>query len=182
MAEQKNESDIERSSIGRVNDEFVLGDDRAFEAVWWRIEVGLWIFLSVVLALALTGLLGKGPLAHKEIATPDKALELRYERIARYNTPAIVEVRIHPELFRNRKAYIRLSRTTIKGMGAQRIIPQPEQSLPDDDGISYVFPVEEPSRPLIIAFALQPSSAGLFRQEIIAGPGHDLFFNSIILP
>jgi hypothetical protein len=182
MAEQKNESDSEMSSIGRVNDELVLGDDRAFEAIWWRIEVSLWIFLTIVLLLALTGLLGKGPLAHKALATPDKALELRYERIARYNTPAIIEVRVHPQLFRNGKAYIRLSRTTIKGMGAQRIIPQPEQSLPDDDGISYIFPVEEPSRPLIVTFALQPSSAGLFRQEIIADPSHDLFFNSIILP
>jgi hypothetical protein len=54
--------------------------------------------------------------------------------------------------------------------------------MPDDDGISYLFPAEDPSRPLIVAFALEPSRAGLFRQEVRTDSDHKLFFNSIVLP
>jgi hypothetical protein len=182
MPAQTQESKPAQNSNGLINNELALGDDRDFERIWWRIEIGLWTFLVAVLVLALIGLLGHGPLAYKELSTSDKALEIRYERIAHYKSPAILQVRIHPTLFRDGKAYVHLSRVTVQGMGAQRIIPQPEKSMPDDDGISYLFPPEDPSLPLIVSFALEPSRAGLFRQEVRTDPDHKLFFNSIVLP
>jgi hypothetical protein len=182
MPAQTQESKPAQNSNGLINNELALGDDRDFERIWWRIEIGLWTFLVAVLVLALIGLLGHGPLAYKELSTSDKALEIRYERIAHYKSPAILQVRVHPQVFRDGKAYLHLSRVTVHGMGAQRIIPQPEKSMPDDDGISYLFPPEDPSLPLIVSFALEPSRAGLFRQEVRTDPDHKLFFNSIVLP
>lgn len=180
MAEQENHDG--RSSIHRINEELTIGDDIEFETLWWRIERGLWLFLSIVLLLALSGLLGNGPLAHHEIDTPDQALEVRYERVAHYKSPAILQVRIRPQLFQNGRAYLWINRVIVNDMGEQRIIPQPEQSSPGDNGILYVFPVEDVTRPLIVSFALEPSKVGIFRQEVRVDPRHDLFPRSTILP
>jgi hypothetical protein len=106
MPAQTQESKPAQNSNGLINNELALGDDRDFERIWWRIEVGLWTFLVAVLVLALIGLLGHGALAYKELSTSDKALEIRYERIAHYKSPAILQVRIHPTLFRDGKAYV----------------------------------------------------------------------------
>ena len=38
--------EMQESGITRVNDELSLGYDRDFERQWWRIEVGLWSFLT----------------------------------------------------------------------------------------------------------------------------------------
>lgn len=182
MPTQIQEQRSDRNSQGLINNELALGDDRDFEAIWWRVEVGVWVFLVTMLILALSGLLGHGPLAHKELSSSDKALEIRYERIAHYKTPAILQVCVHPQLFQNGKAYLHLSRVTVHGMGAQRISPAPETSMPDDDGISYIFPPEDPGKPLIVMFALEPSEAGMFHQEVRTDPNHKLFFNSIVFP
>jgi hypothetical protein len=177
-----NQDHISISSIGEGDDRLVLGQDSDFETAWWRIEVGLWIFLTAVLICALSGLLGKGPLSHKEVDTPDQALEVRYERIAHYKSPSILTVRIRPELFRDGKAYLWLNRVIINDLGAQRVIPQPEQTFPGETGIAYLFPAEDASRPLMVSFALEPSKAGVFEQEIRTDPQHDLFLKSITLP
>jgi hypothetical protein len=52
------------ASDSRVNCELALGYDPDFESQWWHIEIAIWIGLSIVVFLSLSGFLGRGPLAH----------------------------------------------------------------------------------------------------------------------
>ncbi|MEG9436941.1 hypothetical protein JAO29_12315 [Edaphobacter sp. HDX4] len=182
VQDSKEERSVEESGLSKVNDELTLGYDRDFEAQWWRIELGLWVFLAIAMILGLTGLSGRGPLAHKQSGTPDGALTVVYERIARYKTPGVMTVRVEPQLYRDGKIYLWLNRAMIERMGLQRIIPQPAVSLPGDDGIGYVFPVSDPTKPTLIFFANEVSSPGIYEEELKTDPQHDLFLRALALP
>lgn len=165
-----------------IDQDLDLADDHAFESRWWRIEIAVWTFLTLCLLCGLSGIFGRGPLANREVDSADGALQIRYERVARYQTPAVMQIRIHPQLYRDGKAYLWVNRTLIEDMGSQRIIPQPQTTTPGADGMAYIFPVEDASRPISISFALQPGTPGIFEQEVRTDPGHDLFLKSITLP
>lgn len=174
--------EMQESGITRVNDELSLGYDRDFERQWWRIEVGLWSFLTAVLFLGLTGLLGRGPMAHKMISSTDGALTVDFQRIARYKTPDAMTIRLDPKLYRNGQAYLWLNRAIVERMGLQRIVPQPALSIPGNDGIGYLFPVSDPAKPTLIYLAKEPASPGFFEEEVKTDPEHDVFIQALILP
>lgn len=169
-------------TASRVNDELTLGYNQDFEAQWWRIEVGLWITLSIFVVVGLTGLLGKGPLAHRSTGTQDGALTVNFEWIARYKTPEIMEVRVAPSLYSGGKAHLWLNRAIVEQMGLQRIIPEPVESRPGPNGIGYVFNVEDATKPTLILFAKEASKPGTFMEEVKVDAQHDLFMRSITFP
>jgi hypothetical protein len=166
----------------RVNDEFTLGYNRDFEALWWRIEITIWVVLSVFVLVALTGLLGHGPLARQRRGSEDGLLDVDFQRVARYKTPDVMTVRLDPALYREGKIHLWLNRAIVEQMGLQRIIPQPIESFPGDEGIAYVFPVQDATRPTLIWFAKEPSKPGIYTEEVRVDSKHDLFLRSITLP
>jgi len=166
----------------QVNDELTLGYDSDFESQWWRIEIGIWITLSIVVILGLTGLLGRGPLAHERRGSADGSLEVDFQRVARYKTPEIMIVRLTPDLYRQRAAHLWLNREIIEEMGLQRIIPQPLESRPGENGIEYVFPVQNPNEPTLIRFVKEASKPGIFTEEVRVDSQHDVFLRSIAMP
>lgn len=100
----------DENASGDEQQEFDIGYNEAFERRWWRIEVGLWIFLTAILIAGLGGLMGSGKIARKEIGSSDGAVTLKYERIARFKTPSTVLVRLAPQTFHNSVAYVWLNR------------------------------------------------------------------------
>lgn len=180
--EQKAESGVQDSGISRVNSEFAIGYDMDFENQWWRVEVSIWVFLCVLVLTGVLGLLGRGPLSRGTRGSNDSFLVVNYQRIARYKTPEEMTVRVGPELYRNGKIYLWLNRAVVEKMGLQRIIPQPLESMPGEDGIGYIFSVSDPSKPTLIYFAKEASSPGVFVEELKVDPEHDLFMRSVVLP
>jgi len=180
--QQESEKSSPRSGLSRVNDELALGYDSEFERQWWNIEVGLWCFLSLLIIVGLTGLLGHGPLAHKTVGTMDGALVVKYQRVARYKTPDVMTIFVSPRLYQDGKAHLWLSRAIVEKAGLQRIIPEPEQSLPGEDGVTYIFPVSNPERPTLIELAKEPSSPGAFVEEVRTDSQHDMFMRTFIVP
>lgn len=170
------------SSRTRVNGELTIGNNQDFEQLWWRLEVGVWSFLAVWLACALSGILGRGPLAHREAATRDGALMVRFEHIARYKTPAVMQVRVMPALYRDGMARIWINRVIVEQLGIERPTPQPLAAAAGEDGISYTFATGNPNAPTIVEFALEPQAAGVFHQEVRADAAHDIRMDAITLP
>ena len=107
---------------------------------------------------------------------------MRYERIARLQTPSTVTVRIAPLVFRNSSVYLWLNRAFINGLGVRRISPEPLRSIPDANGIGYEFATQDHQSQVVIIFSLQPARIGVFHDELRIDPQHDLFARSIILP
>ena len=108
-----------------------------------------------------------------------------YERIERFSTPSIMTIHFGPSAVQNGQIKVWVSDSVVKGLGNQRIVPQPVSSIIGNGGILYTFA----STPLpdSIAFALQPADPGLVPLQIhIPGatssdPPRDQFQTKIVV-
>ncbi len=146
-------------SVPKIGNELAAGEDLEFERRWWRFEHIVWIFFTVLLALDLSGAFGRGPLSKAQMKTADGAITVDYERIERFQTPSILTIHFGPAAVRNGKIQLWVSQTVVKGLGNQRIIPQPTTSVLAPDGILYTWDASD--RPDSASFALQPIKPGI---------------------
>src|SRR6185312_963842 len=93
---------------------------------------------------------------------------IQYERIERSATPSILSIRFGEDAIRDGKIRLWAGESLLKGLGAQRIIPQPESSVIGEGGVFYTFAAT--AVPATIEFQLQPPAPGLYRLRFqIAG-------------
>lgn len=145
-------------TIPRIANELAVGEDLQFQRKWWRFEAVVWIVFAVILALDLSGIMGRGPLAKASVRTADGTMKIDYERVERFETPSMMTIYFGPNAVANGQIQLWVSEGVIKPLGNQRIIPQPKSSVLDGDGILYTWPTTE--HPNTVAFALQPSTPG----------------------
>ncbi|MDB6086462.1 MAG: hypothetical protein JWN43_4343 [Gammaproteobacteria bacterium] len=155
-------------SVAKINREVAVGEDLGFQRSWWRFERGVWIFFTVLIALDLAGVFGRGPLANARMRSAEDALDVRYERIERTGTPSIMTISVGPAAIRDGVVQVFVSDKVVGGLGAQRVIPQPAATVVGHGGLTYTFSAGTP--PSLIRFELQPVGAGIYPFEV-AVPG-----------
>ncbi len=143
-------------SVRKVNDEVAVGEDLEFQRKWWRFERVVWIVFLLVLLCDVAGLFGRGPLAHARASNP--AMQLRYERFARFGTPSVLEVKFDPSAFQDGKYTLFVSESIVDELGAQRVIPSPQTTMIGNGGLTYTFPAL-PGK-AAVQFALEPAKIG----------------------
>jgi hypothetical protein len=166
----------------RGDPELNIGDDQEFEKIWWRVEVTVWLFLCCFLVCAGTGLLGRGPLSSSGASSPDGLMAIHFERVTRYKTPSRMEVNISQALTHEGAVSLWVSNDLLKQMGMQRVIPQPDHSLPDERGVTYIWSKDSGHRGVQVAFDLQPEAPGISRETLRVDDAHQLTIRSIVLP
>ncbi len=147
-------------SVPKINDELAVGADLEFQTRWWRFERIAWAFFFLLIVLDGLGLFGRGYLAKAQMTTGDNKLSIQYERVERFRTPSILTIELGPQAVHDGKVELWISRTLVRPLGNQRIIPQPATSIVGEDGITYTFPAEPHSA--VIEFALEPGSTGIY--------------------
>ncbi|HEX4748649.1 MAG TPA: hypothetical protein VH302_03820 [Bryobacteraceae bacterium] len=145
-------------SVPKINNEVAVGEDLEFQRVWWKVERAIWIFFLLLIIADVLGAFGRGWLAKAHRISSDKSLDITYERIERFNTPSILRINLSPAIVHDGKALLWVSDSLLKGLGNQRVVPQPETSAIGQNGILYTFPVTGPT--MTVEFGLTPSSAG----------------------
>lgn len=145
-------------TVPKVNNELAVGEDLDFQRKWWKVERGIWIFFLLLIIADLLGAFGRGWLAKAHTAATDGSMDISYERIERFNTPSILRVKLAPSIIRDGKAQLWVSDSLVKGLGNQRVVPQPETSAVGQNGLLYTFPATGPA--MEIEFALTPSFVG----------------------
>ena len=166
--------------ISRVNDELSVGADMRFQQRWWRFEKVVWVLFLLVILADLSGLLGRGPLAHAERFSPGGLMRVEYEKIERMNAPSILTVHFAPGAVQEGKVRLWVSQALVQSLGAQRIIPQPSRSELSGDGLLYEFPVS--GTPGSAQFALLPVAPGLYPLRLVAGTGDAVTMRVLVLP
>ena len=156
-------------TVQKINNELAVGEDLEFQRKWWKVERGIWIFFLLLIIADLLGAFGRGWLAKAHRAASDNSLDITYERIERFSTPSLLRVELSPKAAHNGKAQLWVSEALVKGLGNQRVVPQPETSAVGQDGILYVFPVIGPK--MTVEFALTPTSVGSNKISLQA-PGY----------
>lgn len=170
-----------QDTIPKVGNELAVGEDLDFQHRWWRFERVVWILFTIILALDLLGVFGRGPLAHGKMSTNDGAMNIEYERIVRFKTPSIITLHFGPAAVRDGKIQLWVSQTIVKGLGNQRIVPQPASSSIVQDGILYTWTASE--RPDSAEFALEPSTVGMEHFQLkLPAVGDELGGRTFIMP
>lgn len=148
-----------KDTIPKIGNELAIGEDLEFQRRWWRFEHIVWAIFGIILALDLAGVMGRGPAAKAHAHTGDGAMNLTYERFERFQTPSILAIHFGSNAVHDGKIQLWVSQSLIKGLGSQRIIPQPVSSVLFDQGVLYTWDANQ--NPDSAEFALQPSEPGI---------------------
>ncbi len=151
-------------SVPKVDDTIAVGEDLEFQRHWWRFERTAWVIFGFIILCDVAGLFGRGYLANAERKTPDGSMDLKYERIERASTPSIMTFRFGPEAVRGGQIHLFVSQDVVKTLGAQRVSPQPAQSVIGNGGITYTFPASDSNA--LVEIMLEPSFPGVHWFEV----------------
>ena len=145
-------------SVPKTSNKLAVGEDIEFQRRWWRFETIIWPILMLIVLADVLGVFGRGWLSKAQAETPDHAMKLDYERVARASTPSIMTFRFDAEAIHNGRISLFVSDSVVKPLGAMRISPQPALSTIGGDGITYTFSANK--APASVQIELQPSFPG----------------------
>jgi hypothetical protein len=151
-------------SAPRVNNEIEVGEDLEFQRRWWRFENIAWILFTLIIVLDLAGLFGRGPIAKAERHATDGTIDVKYERIERTDSPSILTIGFGQSAIHDGKIKLYVSESLVKGLGTQRVVPAPTETMVGDGGLTYTFPASKP--PATVDLALQPAGPGIYHFTI----------------
>ena len=171
---------VQADDVTKVNDEVSVGEDLQFQQKWWRFERFIWSFFAFIILLDLAGAFGRGPLAHHEIKATDGTTDIKYERIAREDTPGILDIKFGPSAIQQGTIKLFISDSLVQELGTQRVIPAPESTAIGGGGLTYTFP--STSLPASVQFALQPSKMGVFHFVIQVVGAQPVNGTVVVLP
>ena len=159
-----------------------IDDDPAFAERSWRWQRVGWVVVLAVLIAALAGLLGAGPLGHRNARVPGQ-LRVEYQRFARYEAPQTLTVRIEPAATRADEVRLWLDRHYLEGTRLEAVTPSPIRVEAAADRLVYVFALSQPGEPATIVFRMQSEQIGRIagRLGLVGGEGA-VAFSQLVYP
>jgi hypothetical protein len=152
---------VNDNDVPKVDNAIAVGEDLEFQEKWWTFERVVWALFVLVLIADALGAFGEGWLSKRSVQPPGSAMHVQYDAVLRTGTPDTLSVQFDPEAATDGKVKLLVSRSVVKELGAQRVIPQPEVSTIVPDGFLYTFPTGP--QPGQVQFELEPGSPGVRR-------------------
>lgn len=158
------------------------GCDLPFERRWWRLQRISWVILSLLLLAGVAGLFGHGPLSRATVHPLGSALEVRYDRLARRETPSLLELRVETSALVSGRVRIRLNRELVDRMQLKQIVPTPLSSEPLADGARFIFQTDPSRDAAFIVFSENPTTPGLVDAEVTIEGEQPVRFRQFVYP
>ncbi len=168
-------------SVNRIDD-LESGGDLPFERRWWRIQRTCWGILILLLLGGVAGLFGNGPLSTATANTPGGELQVRYERLARRETPAILELHLQRQAVASGQVRIRLNRELVSRLRIKNIVPAPMATEPLADGARFVFRTDPTLDSATVIFIEDPSTPGIIEGEAAVEGAEPVHFRQFVYP
>jgi hypothetical protein len=151
-----------------VNNELEVGYNAAFESRWRHVELTSHAFMALIVAAALAGLFGRGPLSHRTHQTDDGRLAVDFEPITRYGTSTQITLHLSPDPaamgdqreVTHGTARVVLNSALVEPMGLQQVIPRPESTEAVGGGIAFVFNLAPLGQRATVRFVVKPDDVG----------------------
>jgi hypothetical protein len=166
------------SEVGGIE----VGFDRNFERRWYWVQRTGWVVMIALLIAGVAGLLGRGPLSQAKTASPDGQIQVSYERLAHFRTPAVIEVFINQNVLQTGQVRLEVNGALMDGVRIQRVIPQPVSTSPLPDGAIFVFPVDATEGQAKITLVQEPGTVGLQTCTVSVNQSASVQFNQFIFP
>ncbi len=169
-----------KDTVPKINNEIAVGEDLAFQRRWWKFEKIIWIVLTLLLVLDVAGVFGRGPAANAHRVTPGGMMDIRYQRVERFGTPAQMTIHFSPSAIQNGAVQLWVSDQLVASLGNQLVIPEPERSQIGQGGILYTFPATADGA--IVQFSLKPSKVGVFKLQLALDHGEHTSLDIVVMP
>lgn len=157
------------------------GFDEKFEEQWWRAERTAWAVMTALVLAGLVGVFGRGYASRRVVKEDEGRVQLSYQRIARFRTPATVEIKINESGAAASKIRLRLRGDLLEGSRVRRVLPAPQLSLVGQDGITLVYPAET-GRGIKLVIEQEPGAVGLQKGEVQVDDLPPIDFHQFIFP
>jgi hypothetical protein len=144
---------------GRSDNSIQVTEDLAFQIRMSRFQrIALWFF-PLLLAGALAGLAGGGPLSRTMVQDAAGVLRLRFDRFARSTAPQTLELKICSEEA-GHAFELSMDAEFLRRVQIESITPQPIEQSGFADGIRLSINVNPPGHCALILIRYRPIAAG----------------------
>lgn len=117
----------------------------------WRVKRFGWVLMAMFVAAGLCGFLGNGPFTKGRAQGPGE-LRANYQRVARFNAPAHIELTVPGG---KEDLEISISAEVVKQLELERIDPEPKEMRLSGDKHTWIFPRENASSRVFIHYRPQ---------------------------
>jgi hypothetical protein len=175
-------------AAARQDGRLQIDRDMRFQRQSWQIQRICWVLMALFLVAGSIGLFGSGWLAHTQLATADRSLQLEYDRFIRLHAPARLQIRaVSPTA---RDLQIRISREYLEQFQIAQILPEPERTSAEPESYLYQFLTSSsdrvasalPNRPVAISIDMQADRLGWIDGKISLTPNDELQFKQWVYP
>jgi len=135
-----------------------------------------------LVAAALLGLCGTGPLSHRIAGEKGGALWVEYQLFGRWKAPEELIVHVGPGQTRDGRAHVWLSRQLVEQHQIEHVTPPPERVEMLGDRYVYVLCAPVPSADLGVTFTLKPEHWGVKRGTIGIEGGPQAGIQELVYP
>lgn len=145
----------------RQSDGLEINEDPASERRTWRVERMAWFLMMLIIAAALAGLFGSGPLSRAQAKSADGRMEIEYQRLTRYLAPATLRILMAAGAERDELRQVWLNRDFLNSVQLESIIPEPERMEAAGGGVICFFRAPPSDQPTVVSFGLKMQRIGL---------------------
>ncbi len=172
--------DQEREEVVKRHGDLEIEENMTFQRRLWKVQRVVRAIALLILAIALAGGLGGGPLSHATASQGGSSIE--YERIAYRDTPQTYRLKVTRELAPSGKARVWFDRETLRRMKLTGIVPEPGGTTLADNRTIFEFDVEAEEGSFEILFEFSTDLAGMHRARFGIESGPTLEFRQLFLP
>lgn len=157
-----------------------IDEDLSHQRREWRLERMGWAVMAVLLAAALLGLLGDGPMGRVRADGPGASLE--YDRLQRAAAPTEYRFAIDPALAVDGRVRLRFDETLLEEVELLSIVPEPEAVATGPGYVEYAFAVHGPGARAPVSFRFQPTTFGRVSGRVTPVGGQPLALDQFVYP
>jgi hypothetical protein len=130
----------------------------------WAVQRIGWILMAIVLAAAVAGVFGGGPLSRT--SAPAGAHRVEYERFARYGARTEIVVNVAKESADGQAATVAIGHSFLDDYRVEAVTPEPRATMDAGEHVSFTFDATSGAR---IIFRLEPDAMGRHSGEVRIG-------------
>ena len=142
-----------------------IDQDLPFQRRSWIAQRIGWVAMAAIVAAALAGLFGSGPLSDSRSEVPG-LMSVQYQRFARYETDETLTVRLEPPATGADLVRVSLAQPFLDAVTMERIQPAPARVEAADGRLVYALAVAERGAPMVVTFTYKPREIGSIRADV----------------
>lgn len=159
-----------------------VNQDLAFTRKVWTFQRVGWVAMALLLAAAMAGAFGHGPVASATASDPTGTFAVEHDRVIRHKTEYQTVFRFGPALTKGGQVQLWLSRAYLEKHDIMNMEPEPEGSVVQSDRLVYTFRVEEPGAPAEVRFITKSDGYGPAPGQAGVPGGPEVALDEFVMP